>query len=302
MPSGRTNNFPESGRGLGHVTRTIFGSTVGYPSDSLASCIYLSLAPMVFNSKDWNIKKTIKHVWKGRGVDCELGSVSAGQTAWIVGRRPTSVEKRISGFSRVSRHISQTPSTCVMNSWALELHGTHQEFPEPLEKVVGPSGRGVCSLDRTGPGDGTLLQVGTIPEVLPTVGLTSHVVLLHPVPRQRCPTITVLAVLANQTMRFLNSCWEHLRESASARSRHWRSCDVIFCCKSKRECSCVNDAATALPSMWIFVFIIFITKWFRYFKHVRSLNLFNLYTLHVCMLTEISCLYFYTFNSRTLEP
>jgi len=26
------------GRGLGHVTPTIFGSTVGYPSDSLASC------------------------------------------------------------------------------------------------------------------------------------------------------------------------------------------------------------------------------------------------------------------------
>jgi len=41
MPSGRTNNFPESWRGLGHVTPTIFGSTVGYPSDSLASC-YIS--------------------------------------------------------------------------------------------------------------------------------------------------------------------------------------------------------------------------------------------------------------------
>jgi len=41
MPSGRTNNFPESGRGLGHVTPTIFGSTVGYPSDSLASCLCL---------------------------------------------------------------------------------------------------------------------------------------------------------------------------------------------------------------------------------------------------------------------
>jgi len=39
MPIGRTNNFPESGRGLGHVTPTIFGSTVGYPSDSLASCL-----------------------------------------------------------------------------------------------------------------------------------------------------------------------------------------------------------------------------------------------------------------------
>jgi len=34
MPSGRTNN------GLGHVTTTIFDSTVGYPSDSLASCSF----------------------------------------------------------------------------------------------------------------------------------------------------------------------------------------------------------------------------------------------------------------------
>ena len=38
MPIRRTNNFPESGRGLGHVTPTIFGSTFGYPSESLASC------------------------------------------------------------------------------------------------------------------------------------------------------------------------------------------------------------------------------------------------------------------------
>jgi len=41
MPSRRTNNFPESGRGLGHVTPTFFGSTVGYPSDSLSSCLAL---------------------------------------------------------------------------------------------------------------------------------------------------------------------------------------------------------------------------------------------------------------------
>ena len=33
-------NFPESGRGLGHVIPTIFGSTVGYLSDSLASCVF----------------------------------------------------------------------------------------------------------------------------------------------------------------------------------------------------------------------------------------------------------------------
>ena len=38
MPSGRTKISPKSGRGLGHVTPTIFVSTVGYPSDSLASC------------------------------------------------------------------------------------------------------------------------------------------------------------------------------------------------------------------------------------------------------------------------
>jgi len=30
--------FPESKHGLGHVTPTIFDSTVGYPSDSFASC------------------------------------------------------------------------------------------------------------------------------------------------------------------------------------------------------------------------------------------------------------------------
>jgi len=41
MPSGAHMIFPESGLGLGHVTPTIFGSTVGYPSDSLASCFVL---------------------------------------------------------------------------------------------------------------------------------------------------------------------------------------------------------------------------------------------------------------------
>jgi len=43
MTSRRTKIFPKSGRGLGHVTPTIFGSTVGYPSDSLDSCVTLRL-------------------------------------------------------------------------------------------------------------------------------------------------------------------------------------------------------------------------------------------------------------------
>jgi len=33
--------FPESGRGLGHVTPTIFGSTTGYSSDSLLLVHYM---------------------------------------------------------------------------------------------------------------------------------------------------------------------------------------------------------------------------------------------------------------------
>jgi len=48
VPSGRTNNYPESGRGLGHVTLTIFGSTVGYPSLS----IDVSSAPNAVQN-DW---------------------------------------------------------------------------------------------------------------------------------------------------------------------------------------------------------------------------------------------------------
>jgi len=42
MTSRRTKISPKSGRGLGHMISTIFGSTVGYPSDSLASC-YIQL-------------------------------------------------------------------------------------------------------------------------------------------------------------------------------------------------------------------------------------------------------------------
>ena len=43
MPSRHINNFSESRRGVGHLTLTIFGSTVGYPSDSLASCSYMAI-------------------------------------------------------------------------------------------------------------------------------------------------------------------------------------------------------------------------------------------------------------------
>jgi len=48
MTSRRTKISPKSGRGLGHVTSTIFGSTVGYPSDSLASCYILFLPRTIY--------------------------------------------------------------------------------------------------------------------------------------------------------------------------------------------------------------------------------------------------------------
>jgi len=53
MPSGRTNNFLWKWAWPGHVTPTIFGSTVGYPSDSLASCDYY-IAISKFPSFYWH--------------------------------------------------------------------------------------------------------------------------------------------------------------------------------------------------------------------------------------------------------
>jgi len=56
MRAGAQINFPESGRGRGHVTPTICGSTVGYPSDSLASC-YVGLNKYKLRLKaDLNVK------------------------------------------------------------------------------------------------------------------------------------------------------------------------------------------------------------------------------------------------------
>jgi len=57
MTSRRTKISPKSGRGLGHVTPAIFGSTVGYPSDSLASCSrslsMSSMSHLLLNSLQW---------------------------------------------------------------------------------------------------------------------------------------------------------------------------------------------------------------------------------------------------------
>ena len=70
--------LPKSGRGQGHVTPTIFGSTVGYPSDSLASCLFSSQLysySAVCNSVQckwrttWRMHQTTSH-----GVNCSRGN------------------------------------------------------------------------------------------------------------------------------------------------------------------------------------------------------------------------------------
>ena len=79
MPSRRTNNFSESGRGLDHVTPTIFGSTVGCPSDSLASCLAgynLSLFPISstlaghyrYTNDDADVYRELKCLFTGTNI------------------------------------------------------------------------------------------------------------------------------------------------------------------------------------------------------------------------------------------
>ena len=50
---------PKTGRGLGNVTPIIFGSTVGYPSDSLASCVLVLIATVrlliLETMNDWTL-------------------------------------------------------------------------------------------------------------------------------------------------------------------------------------------------------------------------------------------------------
>jgi len=71
MTSRRTKISPKSGRGLGHATPTIFGSTVGYPSDSLASCYVLHfqrplhhrrVSPVNYTAAWWHSRITVINV------------------------------------------------------------------------------------------------------------------------------------------------------------------------------------------------------------------------------------------------
>jgi len=67
MTSRRTKISPKSGRGLGHVTPTIFGSTVGYPSDSLASCCLLVTPLLYTQNQNANGSWTNPGPWMSSG-------------------------------------------------------------------------------------------------------------------------------------------------------------------------------------------------------------------------------------------
>ena len=170
------------------------------------------LSPRVLNP--WGLKykekNKIKHdIWKGYGADSEIGNVSARQAALNRWTATNKRWKRKSGFSRVSRYLSQTTYDLRQAlSWALTLVESLRVSRDngksrgsgrasSLNVVCLPNS---CSLCRTGPDDGTLLEVGTTQGVnhcpVPC-GSASSVL------RQQCQTIRVLAVLTNQTAWFL---------------------------------------------------------------------------------------------------
>jgi len=70
MTCRRTKISPKSGRGLGHVTSTIFGSTVGYPSHSLASCFtfgykFFSSVLLCFSTQNFvKIGSRLTEIWQ----------------------------------------------------------------------------------------------------------------------------------------------------------------------------------------------------------------------------------------------
>jgi len=112
MPSGRTIISPKSVRGLGHVTPTIFGSTVGYPSDSLASCrlCYRRQADVLIRVHGFGLS----WVWSSGQCLC----VGFGSVCNLVGLVIGLVSVHENGFTFLFPRQAQqnTPTVCCMNS------------------------------------------------------------------------------------------------------------------------------------------------------------------------------------------
>ena len=68
MASRRTKISPKTERGPGHVAHTIFGSTVGYPSDSLASCHNVYIVNSFFFMTDIIVIGPICYMFQDIGV------------------------------------------------------------------------------------------------------------------------------------------------------------------------------------------------------------------------------------------
>jgi len=128
--AGAQINFPESGRSLGHVTPTMFGSTVGYPSDSLASCQYKACTwRTVINSIFYStpvlllkLQKINLHVklWNLRAV--KYRSFTVEHCDWL--QLVTWMEVNIAEtsyvglhlFCRISRHMLPSAYTATVSS------------------------------------------------------------------------------------------------------------------------------------------------------------------------------------------
>jgi len=135
--------FYESGRGLGHVNHIIFGSTVGYRSDSLASCClidtaahsdYCSYAPVKYS---YSLTHSLTHrptlQTDGR-TDARTLHCSISATA------VRSAKNRVTASSRVG--IIMTPTRC--HAWKI-VAVVYDSKPTQRRARLGC----VCSWNRT---------------------------------------------------------------------------------------------------------------------------------------------------------
>ena len=133
--------------------------------------IYLFLRPRYSIFEGWNIKKRIGPIICLERSRCALGNCERVCYRQAALNRWTSTDKRWKrkAVSRGSVFTSVTRLTIyVRNSWALAFIMGPKSFQSYWKKVLGPAERAVfvclpnsCSLGRTGPDDGTLLEVGT---------------------------------------------------------------------------------------------------------------------------------------------
>jgi len=168
----------------------------------------------------------------------KLRTCQLGMSRWSVGRWPTSAGKK-RRFTRVRRHLGQTPSDLCQELLGADTHGS-KCFQCHSKKVVGAAEWDVlvpfsesCSLSGTGTGDDTLMQISVSRSVD------------HCDVKWRCAQSSMAGMSNRQVAcwrscrrhgpaRVVPSCWERRLESKRARlqqccRRLTRLSSVVVC-------------------------------------------------------------------------